>query len=169
MTGEREPLAAVLDRYRSIEGWNADDIEAWVAVTRDEALRGGLRTILRREQAHAAELEARLRELGADPTAEVPAAQREQTRAFYGAPTVPDLAKLGALVDVFRDPETLLGFVVDVIRDPRTDGQTRELLRTILDDEKATIDWVRAAHADRALRATGASGAADEAKGPSGD
>ena len=149
MSENRQKLAEVLDRYRAIEGWNAEYLEHWIAVTADEGLRGGLRSILRREQAHAAELDTRIRELGGSPRAEIPAAQREQANAFYASPEAGDIAKLASLVDIFRDPETLLGFVIDAFRDRSTDDQTRELLRTILDDEKATIDWVRAAHAAR--------------------
>jgi len=149
MGEDRPKLAEVLDRYRAIEGWNAEYLERWIAVTADEGLRGGLRSILRREQAHAAELDARIRELGGAPRAEIPTRQREQANAFYSSREAGDLAKLASLVDVFRDPETLLGFVIDAVRDRATDDETRELLRTILDDEKATIDWVRAAHAAR--------------------
>ena len=139
----------VLDRYRSIEGWNAEYLERWLAVTADEGLRGGLRTILRREQAHTAELEARLRELGAEPEAAIPAAQREQSLAFYGSPDIPDLDKLASLVEIFRDPPTLLGFVIAAAEGDHRDEQTRELLRTILDDEMATIEWVRRAYEGR--------------------
>lgn len=152
MSQEKGKLAEVLDRYREIEGWNAEYIEAWINVTDDDGLRGGLRSILRREQAHATELTARLKELGGSERSIIPAEQRAQTNAFYASREAGDLAKLGALVDIFRDPENLLGFVIDAVRDRGTDGETRELLRTILDDEKATIDWVRGAHAMRTAK-----------------
>jgi len=115
MGEDRPKLAEVLDRYRAIEGWNAEYLERWIAVTADEGLRGGLRSILRREQAHAAELDARIRELGGAPRAEIPTRQREQANAFYSSREAGDLAKLASLVDVFRDPETLLGFVIDAV------------------------------------------------------
>lgn len=153
MDEAKPSLAELLDRYRSIEDWNARYLARWIAVTADPGLRGGLRSVLRREVAHAEELAIRLRELGGEPRAEIPAAQYEQSMAFYGSAEVDDGAKLGSLVEIFREPEQLLGFVTDAVRDRRTDEQTRELLRTILDDERATIDWVRAAHANRAVRA----------------
>lgn len=144
-----DDLIDTLDRYRSIEGWNAEYLERWIAVTGDGGLRGGLRTILRREKAHTAELEARIRELGGAPRAAIPAAQREQSLAFYGSTDVPDVAKLASLVEIFRDPPTLLGFVIAAVEGQHRDEETRELLRTILDDEMATIEWVRAAHGAR--------------------
>jgi hypothetical protein len=143
------PIAETLDTYLSIESWNAEYLERWIGVTRDEGLRGGLRTILRREQAHSAELEARIGELGGKRRAAIPAAQRDQSFAFYGSPDVPDVDKLAALVEIFREPDQLLGFVIDVVKGDHPDEETRELLRTILDDEMATIEWVRNAHAAR--------------------
>ena len=142
-------VAETLDQYLSIESWNAEYLARWIAVTADEGLRGGLRTILRREQAHSSELEARIRELGGTRRAAIPAAQREQSFAFYGSKDVPDVQKLAALVDIFREPDQLLGFVIDVVKGDHQDEETRELLRTILDDEMATIEWVRNAHAAR--------------------
>ena len=143
-------IVEALDRYRAIEGWNAEYLERWLAVTADDGLRGGLRTILRREQAHTAELERRIRELGGTPRAAIPAEQREGSLGFYGSADVSDLEKLASLVEIFRDPPTLLGFVIATAEGDHRDEETRELLRTILDDEMATIDWVRKAHAARA-------------------
>ena len=84
-------LAETLDQYLSIESWNAEYLARWIAVTADAGLRGGLRTILRREQAHSSELEARIRELGGTRRASIPAAQREQSFAFYCSQEVPDV------------------------------------------------------------------------------
>ncbi|MCV7413614.1 ferritin-like domain-containing protein [Mycobacterium florentinum] len=150
MTVPPPSLVHVLDRYRSIEGWNAEYLARWIDVTSDPGLRGGLRTILRREQAHAAELESRLSELGGAQDAKISDGQREQSFEFYGSPDVRDLDKLASLVNIFREPEKLLGFVHGAVAGDHDDEQTRELLRTIIDDEMATIKWVRTAYEQRA-------------------
>lgn len=122
-------------------------LQRWLEVTPDPGLKGGLRTVREREAAHERLLEQRLRELGAEPVANLPPERREQSFALYASPERADQEKLDSLAMLFADPEDFMQPLVDLIENIAEDVQTRELLRTILDDEWASIRWLVEMHA----------------------
>ncbi len=50
------------------------------------------------------------------------------------------------LVDLFGDGEEFLKPVTALINQISNDLQTKELLRTILDDERETVAWIQRTH-----------------------
>lgn len=139
---ERDKIMHFLDEYRSSEGFVAEYLSRWIAVSTHEGLKGGLRTICEREAAHSRLLEARLRELGGVPQAAVPAERREQSMALYASAEKTDVEKLRSLARLFRNPEDFLRPLSDLITQIQDDPHSKELLRTILDDERASISWL---------------------------
>jgi hypothetical protein len=138
---EQARVLYLLDDYRCIEGFAAQYLRAWKDVAREDCVRGGLRTVCGREQLHADLLEARLRELGGAPQYEVPEA-RLADLDYYGSTDRSDTEKLGSIANRLHDPDKILAFLTDAIEQIEQDEDTRELLVTIRDDERATIKWV---------------------------
>ena len=142
----RAELAHLLDRYRAAEQSGADTIRAWAETTSDSELRGALRVVAAREAAHAQLLEARVRELGREPSEAVPdwlarfnaslldESRSDADRLRYVVERLPDVA----------DATAALRTQIDRIHD---DVLTRELLRTIADDEELTLRWFHQAWA----------------------
>jgi hypothetical protein len=149
-TGEsaRLELAAVLDAYRAAEDSGARTITAWADRCDDPALAGGLRVIAAREAAHAAVLERRVRELGCEPRAGVPA-WLERYNAALLANGASDEDRLAAVVLRFPDIEAALRPLYERIETIEGDPLTRELLRAIAQDEEASLRWVHAALSER--------------------
>ena len=140
-TSEPDMVLYLLDEYRCIEGFAARYLGAWKAVAQEDCVRGGLRTVCGREQLHADLLEARLRELGGTPQCTVPAERLADLSTIARQPivTATSWAKIAARL---QQPEKVVQFLTQAIAQIDTDRDTRELLATILDDERATIKWV---------------------------
>jgi hypothetical protein len=138
---ERAMLLYLLDDYRCLEGFAARYLGAWQAVSQEACVSGGLRTVRGREQMHADLLEARLRELGGTPQCAVPQ-ERLADLAYYSAREHSDADKLGKIAARLHNPEQVLRFLTEAIEQIEEDRDTRELLATILDDERATITWI---------------------------
>jgi len=64
--------------------------------------------------------------------------------AYYGSEAHSDIEKLGKIANRLQDPEKVLQFLRQAIEQIEDDRDTRELLATILDDERSTIQWVLA-------------------------
>jgi hypothetical protein len=139
---ERDRIMHLLDAYRSSEGFVADYLGRWIEVSTHESVKGGLRTIQSREASHARLLKARLQELGGAPRAAIPPERREQSLALYASAEKTDAEKLHALAKLFADPPHFMKPVTDLIEQIQEDQQTKELLRTIVDDEWASINWL---------------------------
>jgi bacterioferritin (cytochrome b1) len=135
-------LLHLLDDYRCIEGFAARYLGAWQAVAQHASIAGGLRTVCGREQLHADLLAARLRELGGTPQCDVPP-ERLADLDYYSTAEHSDAAKLGKIAARLQDPDKVLQFLTEAIAQIDADRETRELLCTILDDERATIAWFR--------------------------
>jgi hypothetical protein len=105
-----------------------------------EYVKGGLWTIHQREDFHAKLLEARRRALGGNPQCVVPTARREKQISLYTSAEKGDLEKLEKAVGWIKDPADAIKPLTDVIED---DQQSKQMLRTIIDDELATIKWFR--------------------------
>lgn len=140
---EREMVMYLLDDYRCVEGFAAQYLGAWKDISKEACVTGGLRTVCGREQLHADLLEARLRELGGTPQCEVPP-ERLAEMDYYGSEAHSDIEKLGKIASRLQEPEKVLQFLTQAIGQIEEDRDTRELLATILDDERSTIQWVLA-------------------------
>jgi hypothetical protein len=130
MASAREDLIALLDAFQAAERAGAAAVEKWVAVCADARLRGGLRVISTRDRRHADLAAARLREMGGSPAAQV---SRD--------PGVSDRSKLAMLLA--RSPAGEDGPLAGVVRRIHDDPETRALLETIDDDERASVGWLR--------------------------
>jgi bacterioferritin (cytochrome b1) len=143
---ERERIMHLLDVYRSTEGFVAEYMPRWIEASRHEGLKGGLLVIQKREASHAEVLETRLRALGGVPQAVVAAERLEKEIPFFGSTERSDVEKLQVLANLFGDPEEFLKPLTEMIETIHGDQQSKELLRTIVDDERATIKWLVEMH-----------------------
>jgi hypothetical protein len=139
---------ALLDEFRAAEVSGAETLSQWAELSDDPRLTGGLRVLAAREFSHAVLLEHRLRELGGEPSAEIPAWLAGFNKAIVSSDST-DVERLGALVAQFADLERGTERIDRAIAVAADDGLTRELLLTIKVDELTTIDWLRDAYRDR--------------------
>ena len=140
---ERDLIVHLLDNYSTTEGFVAQYLPKWINVSPNESVKGGLRTVQSREAAHARLMKSRLRELGESLNAEIPKHRRENEMPFFASPENTDVEKLKVLSDLFGDGEEFLKPVTEVINQITDDLQTKELLRTILDDERESVAWIQ--------------------------
>ena len=141
-TSEREMLVAFLDEYRCAENFASEYLGCWNDVSTEECVKGGLRTIQQREAFHAQLLEARLKELGGGVQCSVPTEQRQKEMAVYAATDKTDAEKLGYVADQIQDLPKALKFITDVIDQIEDDQQTKELLRSMVQDEMSSGQWL---------------------------
>jgi len=139
---EREMLMHLLDEYRCGENFASEYLARWIEVSDQECVRGGLRTVQQREAFHAQLLEARLRELGGIPQCTVPAERREKEMPFYASAEKNDLEKLQSIAARIKNPAEVLKPITDVIDQIQEDQHSKELLRTIIDDEVSSVKWL---------------------------
>jgi hypothetical protein len=139
---EREMIMHLLDEFRCAENFAAEYLNRWIAVSDLECVKGGLRVIQQREAYHAQILEARLRELGGIPQCTVPAERREKELAFYASTDLKDIDKLRSIAARVKDPAAVLKPITDVIAQIEEDQQSKELLRSLVDDEMSSIKWL---------------------------
>lgn len=141
-------LVVLLDEFRAAESSGAETLSRWAEQSDDPELIGGLRVLAAREYGHAVLLEHRLRELGVEPSVEIPAWLAGFNRALVSE-AASDLERLGALVSQFADEERSAERIDRAIAMAGDDGLTREVLVAIKTDELATIDWLRDAYRSR--------------------
>ena len=139
---ERDKIMHLLDTYRCSEGFVSEYLADWMFVSTHDSVKGGLRTIQEREAAHSRLLKARLHELGGTPQASIPDKQRQQTVALFASAERSDIEKLHALADLFAEPDDFLQPIIDLIEKIREDLLSKELLRTIIDDERMSMQWL---------------------------
>jgi len=147
---ERERIIHFIDIYSLTEGLTSEYLEKWADVSPDPALKGGLRIVCDREASHAHRLKERLAELGESNKAHIPPERREQSFALYASSERSDIEKLQSLAELFVDPQDFMQPLVHLIADITEDLQTRELLRTVMADEYASIDWLVEMYNERA-------------------
>lgn len=140
---ERERIMHLLDNYSTTEGFVAQYLPKWINVSPSEAVKGGLRTVQSREAAHSRLMKSRLKELGGTIRAEIPAIRREKEMPFFASAEHSDEEKLKVLSELFGDGEKFLSPVTEVIDMIEEDLQTKELLKTILDDERESVKWIQ--------------------------
>lgn len=130
-----------LDQFRAGEALGEASLGAWIAVCTTDCLRGGLRTVQMREGMHARLLEERIKELGGSPKAEIPEAIYSQVMADVGDAEKSDAVKLSEFVARFPDIDAALQPIHDLADRLDGDQETQSLLRTIAQDERATLEF----------------------------
>jgi hypothetical protein len=83
-------------------------------------------------------------ELGERAQAEVSEERRQKEIPFFSSAQISDREKLQVLANLFGNPDAFLKPVTDLVNDISEDLQTKELLRTIADDEYESIKWIQA-------------------------
>lgn len=139
---EREMLVAFLDEYRCAENFASEYLNCWSEVSAQACVKGGLLAIQQREAFHAQLLEARLRELGGSPQCSVPTEQREKEMALYASTDKNDAEKLAYVASRIPDLPKALTFITDVIDQIQEDQQSKELLRSLVQDEMSSGQWL---------------------------
>ncbi len=139
---EREMITALLDEFRCGENFAAEYLGKWVEVSDQDCVKGGLRVVQQREAYHAQILEARLRELGAMPQCAVPQERRDKELPFYSSTETKDAQKLLSIASRLSDPAAALKPLTDAIGQIQEDQQSKELLRSLIDDEMSSIKWL---------------------------
>ena len=142
---EREMLVAFLDEYRCAENFASEYLNCWSEVSDQACVKGGLLAIQQRETYHAQLLEARLRELGGSPQCAVPTEQREKELALYASKDKGDAEKLTYFTNQFPDLTEALKFITDVIDQIEDDQQSKEMLRSLVQDETSSVQWLQEA------------------------
>ncbi len=140
---ERAAIVAYVDRVRAGESMGAEAFNKWLQVCKTECIRSGLRMIAEREAYHVRVMEARLRDLGVQPTATV----NEETLKFVqfvGNPDIPDNKKLLKLTTSY-DSEELWRPVREFVEQIKDDLESREMIRLYVEDETSSGNWLRLA------------------------
>ena len=140
---ERDRILHLLDTYSTTEGFVAQYIPKWIEVSPSETVQGGLRTVQGREALHARLMKKRLMELKGESNATIPEIRKEKEVPFFASPDHSDVEKLKVLSDLFGDGEAFLSPVMEVANSIKDDPLTAEMLRTILDNEMESINWVQ--------------------------
>jgi ferritin-like protein len=143
---EKEMIVALLDEYRCAENFASEYLGSWSELSDQECVKGGLRVIQQREAYHAKLLEDRLRELGGNPQCTPTAAQRNKEMGVYAAKDKTDAEKLQYVAGQLTDIPKALSFITDVIDQIQEDQQTKELLRSLVQDEMSSANWLLEAH-----------------------
>lgn len=138
---EKDRIVHFMQMYRSTEHFNATFILPWIEVSPSEAVRGGLRIVQAREGVHARMMRERLRELGETTFVDVSEERKATQIPFFASPERSDLEKMDMLVHIFDDLDDFFEPLTTLIDNIKEDLQTREMLRTILEDEYATVKW----------------------------
>lgn len=143
---EREMIMHLLDEFRCGENFAAEYLAKWVDVSDEECVKGGLRVVQHREAYHAQILEARLRELGGVPECSVPQERRDKEVPFYSSTETKDAQKLMSIASrIGGDPAVVLKPLTDAIAQIQEDQHSKELLRSLVDDEMSSVKWLMGA------------------------
>ena len=137
-----EETVAFLDGYRAQESFASTWINAWIDVSDTACVRGGLRTVQQREAMHAQLLEERIKELGGTCSAEVPRADRDRFMKDFGGTACSDVEKLQTLVKEFGSADDVLKPLRDFTDRLDGDPETQYLMRTILQDEVSSLQFL---------------------------
>lgn len=137
-----EETVAFLDQFRANEAAASNWIAAWIESSDVACLRGGLRTVQQRETMHAELLENRIKELGGSCTYQVPEADRKRYLETYGGTGCSDAEKVKALVEEVGDVDAFLKPFDAFANRLEGDPETQFLLRTIVQDERSTIQFL---------------------------
>ncbi len=126
-----------LDGYRAAEALAATGFGGWIAASDTPCLRGGLRVVQMREASHARLLEERVKELGGSPKAEMQP-EAEEFFLSYGSSDKTDAEKIQSFMAAAGDPKILDELEAKAARMDH-DQETQFLLRSIIEDERASL------------------------------
>jgi DNA repair exonuclease SbcCD ATPase subunit len=143
----REEVIAFLDQFRAGEALGEASLGAWIAVSPTQCLRGALRTIQMREGSHARLLAERIKELGGSASFEIPEAVHESVMQDAASTAKSDAEKVEQFVAQFPDIDVALAPIHALADRLEGDPETQFLLRTIAQDERATLEFVHEARA----------------------
>ena len=132
-------VVELLDAFQAAERVGAAAVGRWLATCEDPRLRGGLRVIRARGLRHAALAEQRLRALGGAPSAHVSRGLLALCEVV-GDPGVSDRSKLAMLTA--RAPTEGRSPLATAVDRLAGDPETRALLATIAEDERASLAWL---------------------------
>ena len=138
----RKELLGFLDQFRAGEAFGEASLGAWLAVSDTACLRGGLRTVQMREGMHAQLLEQRIKELGGSLEAEIPEELYQQVMRNQGDAEKGDVEKLQEFVSRFSDIDAALKPIYEMADRLDSDPETQSLLRTIVQDERSTLEFL---------------------------
>jgi DNA-binding ferritin-like protein len=138
----REETIAFLDQFRAGEALGEASLGAWIEVSDTTCVRGGLRTVQAREGMHARLLEQRIKELGGTPEAEVPEAVYSAAMEQAGSREKTDAQKVKDFVARFSDIDAALAPIHELADRLDDDPETQSLLRTIVQDERSTLEFL---------------------------
>src|SRR5436190_4223017 len=141
MSGEKLRLPALLDELQAAEEAGAEALGSWIAMCDDHRLRGGLRVIRARDQAHARLARRRLTAIGGGTVQSAPR-QVQSLCGVLAAPDVSNRSKLAILLSRF--PARADDALPDVVSG-LDDDETRALLEVVHDDDRASLRWLREA------------------------
>lgn len=134
-----------LDQFRAGEALGEASLGAWIGVSTTPCVKGALRTIQMREASHAQLLEQRIKELGGSPTAEVPQAIYAAAMESLASTEKSDIQKLQEFMSRFTDIDATLKPIHDLADRLDHDQETQSLLRTIVQDERSTLEFLNEA------------------------
>ncbi|MGH7895898.1 MAG: hypothetical protein ACREQL_14595 [Candidatus Binatia bacterium] len=132
---------ALLDELQAAEAAGAEALGQWLDSCHDPALRGGLRVIQARDAAHARLAQRRLAALDAVPRHEI-SRSLSQLCGMLAAPDVSNRSKLTVLLS--RSPAEEQDRITALVHE-LDDDETRALLETIRDDDRASVRWLHEA------------------------
>jgi hypothetical protein len=139
----RDEVISFLDQFRAGEALGEASLGAWIAVCQTDCLRGGLRTVQTREGSHARLLEERIKELGGSPKHEIPEAIYQQVMEGAGSAERTDVEKVKEFVERFPDIDEALRPIHQLADRLDDDQETQFLLRSIAQDERATLELLQ--------------------------
>ncbi len=141
----RDEVISFLDRFRAIEALGEASLGAWIEVSTTPCLKGGLRTVQMREGMHARLLEQRIKALGGSPEYEVPDAVHDAVMSGAASTDKSDAEKVKEFVAQFPDIDKALKPIYDIADKLDDDQETQSLLRTIVQDERSTLEFLNEA------------------------
>jgi DNA-binding ferritin-like protein len=141
----RDELLEFLDRFRAGEALGEASTRAWIEVSDVACVKGGLRVVAEREGMHARLLADCIRAHGGTPRHELPEAVQEQALQRVSDRSRGDAAKVLEFVQTFGDTEKALAPIHAMAERLDDDPETQALLRTIAQDERATLEFFQQA------------------------
>jgi hypothetical protein len=137
MRAGRVSPETLLDELQAAESAGAEALRQWIDACDDAALRGGLRVLRARDESHARLARRRLEALGGVPGSAI-ARPLASLCGVLAAPDVSHRSKLAILLARFPGTSDPVGEVAPAI----DDDETRALLQTIGDDDRASVRWL---------------------------
>jgi hypothetical protein len=131
----KDEIISFLDQYRANETDGVALFGGWATTCKSAPLRGALRVMESREHAHALLLEKRLRELGGEPKC-VP--QYRDVLDKMCSAAMSDAEKLVEFVRI-APPDKIVADLTAKIERMSADPETQSLVRSIIEDERATL------------------------------